>query len=152
MGNVRGERRVADGVATAEGKLLLKGFFNVNAILGAVLYKPFQVNVATGEISIASIIPQSDISIPEGATHVIFKSGYASVDFANENSEIAVSDSMRLAINAAAQPLSIKPEAVPALEGIHFILLLIDFVQAVNNVDYSLNNNAYNVLNIVEVA
>jgi len=56
-----------------------------------------------------------------------------------------------MAINAAAQPLSIKPAAIPVLAGTKFILLSIDFIQSVNNVDYSLNNNAYNVLAIVEV-
>jgi hypothetical protein len=45
----------------------------------------------------------------------------------------------------------LKPATVPTIEGTQFILLSIDFVQAVNNVDYSLNNNAYNVLAIVAV-
>jgi len=150
--NARGERSAAEGMTKAEAKLLLKGFnFNVNSVLGAVLYSPYQVNIATGEISIASINPQNNISIPSGATHIIFKSGYASVDFSTGDSEIAVSDPIRMAINAAAQPLSIKPAAIPVLAGIKFILLSIDFIQSVNNVDYSLNNNAYNVLAIVEV-
>ncbi|NDP20423.1 MAG: hypothetical protein GZ091_05005 [Paludibacter sp.] len=150
--NARGERSVAEGLLKTEARLLLKGFnFNVNAVLGAVLYKPYQVDTATGEISIAALSPQNDISIPSGATHVVFKSGFVSIDFATGASEMVVSDPIRLAIDVTAQALLLKPTTVPVLDGIHFILLSIDFVQAVNTVDYSLNNNAYNVLSIVEV-
>lgn len=139
-------------MAKAEAKLLLKGFnFNINAVLGAVLYKPFQVDAETGEISIAELSPAKDVSIPEGATHVIFKSGLAVINFVTSDSAIAVSEPVKLAINADAQALSVKPAAASELEGTRFILLAIDFVQVVNNVDYSLNNNSYNVLAIVEV-
>ena len=150
--NARGERHVGEGIAKEEAKLLLKGFnFNVNAVLGAVLYKPFELDTETGEISIAALSPQNDISIPSGATHVIFRSGFASIDFTTGASEMVVSNSVRLATDVVAQALSLKPATVPAVEGTHFFLLSIDFVQSVNTVDYSLNNNSYNVLAIVEV-
>jgi hypothetical protein len=150
--NARGERSVAEGIQKAEAKLLLKGFnFNAGAILGAVLYKPYQVDTATGEISIAALAPPNDMNLPEGATHIVFKNGFASVNFDTGESEITVSDSLRIAVNAAAQAVSLKPAAAPAVDGIHFFLLSIDFVQSVNNADYSLKNNAFNVLAIVEV-
>lgn len=150
--NVRGERSAAEGMQKEEAKLLLKGFnFNINAVLGAVLFAPYQVNTATGEISLASIGPQNDINMSEGATHIIFKSGFASINFETGESEMKVSDPVRLAVNAQAQALSVKPAEVPALEGTKFILFSIDFVQSVNNADYSLKNNAFNVLAIVEV-
>jgi hypothetical protein len=150
--NARGERSAAEGMAKEEAKLLLKGFnFNVNAVLGAVLYSSFGVDTETGEINIGSLNPQKDISIPTGATHIVFKAGFASVDFVSGNSEIVVSDPVRVATNAAAQALSIKPATTPVLEGTDFILLSIDFVQSVNGIDYSLNNNEFNVLAIVSV-
>lgn len=150
--NARGERSVAEGIEKAEAKLLLKGFnFNANAVLGSVLFNPYQVDTATGEISIDAIVPQDDIRLPEGATHIVFRSGLASVDFTTGQSEITVSEPVRLAISAAPQALSVKPASVPALDGIRFIMLSIDFVQSVNEVDYSLKNNAFNVLAIVEV-
>jgi len=150
--NARGERSVAEGMAKVEAKLLLKGFnFNLNSVLCSVLYKPYQVDIATGQISIASLSPQNDIRIPSGATHVIFKCGFTSVDFATGESEIGVLDAVRMTTDAADQPLLIKPTTIPALQGTRFFLLSIDFVQSVNNVDYSLNKNAYNVLAIVEV-
>ena len=150
--NARGERHVGEGMAKDEAKALLLGFnFNVNAVLGAVMYKPFDVDTETGEINIAGLSPQNDINLPAGASHIILKSGFASVNFSTGESEMIVSAPVRLAVTAAAQAVSLKPATVPTVEGTHFILLSIDFVQEVNNADYSLNNNSYNVLAIVAV-
>jgi len=150
--NARGERSAAEGMAKDEAKALLIGFnFNVNAALGTVLYKAFEVDIETGEIKIAALTPQKDISLPSGASHIILKSGFASINFLTGESEMIVSEPVRLAVNAEAQAISLKPATVPAVEGTHFYLLSIDFVQSVNNADYSLNNNAYNVLAIVSV-
>ena len=150
--NARGERHVGEGLAKDEAKNLLIGFnFNVNAELGTVLYKAFGVDAETGEITIAALTPQKDISLPSGASHIILKSGFASVNFTTGESEMTVSEPVRIATNAEAQAVSLKPAAAPTVEGTHFYLLSIDFVQSVNNADYSLNNNSYNVLAIVAV-
>jgi hypothetical protein len=150
--NARGERSAAEGMSKAEAKLLLKGFnFNINSVLGAVLYKPLEVNMETGEIKVAALSPQDDISLPQGATHVILKSGFASINFLTGEAEMTVSASLRIATNAVAQAVSLKPATAPAVEGTNFFLLSIDFVQSVNNADYSLNNNSFNVLAIVEI-
>jgi hypothetical protein len=150
--NARGERSAAEGMSKDEAKALLIGFnFNVNAALGTVLYKAFEVDTETGEIKIAALTPQKDISLPSGASHIILKSGFASINFLTGESEMIVSEPLRLAVNAEAQAISLKSATVPTIEGTHFMLLSIDFVQSVNNADYSLNNNAYNVLAIVSV-
>jgi len=150
--NARGERSAAEGMAKDEAKALLIGFnFNVNAALGTVLYKAFEVDSVTGEIKIAALTPQKDISLPSGASHIILKSGFASINFLTGESEMIVSEPLRLAVGAETQSVSLKPATVPTIEGTHFMLLSIDFVQSVNNADYSLNNNAYNVLAIVSV-
>ena len=150
--NSRGERNVAEGITTEQGKALLRGFnFNRNAVLNRVLYKPFQVDTATGEISVGSIITQDEISYPQGATHIVFKSGFASVNFETGTSELQVSAAERLAISEENQNLLIAPNEVPSVAGTKFILLCIEFMQEVNGNDYSLKNGAYNVLCIVEV-
>jgi len=142
----------AEGMEKAEAKLLLKGFnFNINAVLGAVLYKPIEVDTETGEIKIVALNPLNDISLPGGATHVILKSGFASVNYLTGESEMTVSAPLRIAVNALDHAVSLMPEVAPVLEGTHFFLLSIDFVQSMNNADYSLNNNSYNVLAIVEI-
>ena len=150
--NARGERSAAEGMVKDEAKALLNGFnFNEKAVLGAVLYTPFSVDAATGEIKIDALDPQNDISLPSGATHVILKSGYASINFLTGESEMTVSALVRIATDAAVQAVSLKPATVPEVEGTHIYLFSIDFVQSVNDVDYSLNNNLYNVLTIVGV-
>ena len=150
--NARGERSAAEGLTKEEAKALLNGFnFNENTVLGAVLYKPFTVDGATGEIKIEAFNPQNDISVPSGATHIILKSGFASINFVTGESEMTVSAPVRIERNAAEQAVSLKPATVPAVVGIHIYLLSIDFIQSVNNEDYSLNNNSYNVLAIVGV-
>ncbi|HAB26811.1 MAG TPA: hypothetical protein DCE27_02890, partial [Xanthomarina gelatinilytica] len=56
--SIRGERNVATGLATPEGKAALKGFdFNNRAVLSAVLFAPFSVDGSTGEISIPNLTP-----------------------------------------------------------------------------------------------
>jgi len=150
--NARGERSAAEGMAKDEAKALLNGFnFNERSVLGAVLYTPFSVDAATGEIKIDALNPQNDISLPSGATHIILKSGFASINFVTGESEMTVSAPVRIERNAAEQAVSLKPATVPAVQGIHIYLLSIDFIQSVNNEDYSLNNNSYNVLAIVGV-
>lgn len=151
--NTRGERSAAEGMQKAEAKALLKGFnFNINALLGEVLYRPYQVDIVTGEISIADFNPAADLVIPSGASHVVFRSALAVVNFETGESAISLSEKLRIETGAAAQAVSLQPAEVPALEGTKFVLLSIDFVQSVNNQDYSLNNNSFNVLAIVEVA
>lgn len=150
--NERGERSVAEGLLLDAGKALLKGFnFNVNAVMGSVLYAPYVLDSDTGEIKIESLNTQEELNYPQGATHVIFKSGYAVVDFENGNSAMTVSAPVRLEINADDQSVTTAPAEVPQIAGTKFILICIEFVQEVNGSDYSLKNGMYNVLAILEV-
>ena len=150
--NERGERNIAEGLLHEAGKALLKGFnFNKNAVLGSVLYVPYTLNTATGEVKIESINTLEQINYPQGATHVIFKSAFAVVDFANAVSAMEVSVPVRLKIDATDQLLTVAPAEVPQIEGTKFILLCIEFIQEVNGADYSLKNGAHNALAILEV-
>ncbi|MFT3752874.1 MAG: hypothetical protein QM800_08345 [Paludibacter sp.] len=124
--NARGERSAAEGIAKNEAKALLIGFnFNANAILGTVLYRDYEVDPASGEIKIVALNPKNDISVPSGATHIILRSGFASIDFMTGDSETVVSDPLRIAVNAAAEAVSLKPAKIPAVVGTKFILLSI---------------------------
>ena len=102
-------------------------------------------------IRIATLTSQNDINSPNGEPHVVLKSGFASINFLTGESEMTVSAPVRIATDAAVQAVSLKPAAAPAVVGTHIYLLSIDFVQSVNNADYSLNNNSYNVLAIVGI-
>lgn len=151
--SARGERTVAVGIADPAALALLKDFdFNDKAILSGVLFAPFIVTPATGEIAIPAFVPLNDIAYPGGATHVNMKAAYANVDFTNEISAIEYSPATNLPIDGTNAPVTLTPAAVPAGTGTKFYLLLLEFFQEVNGIQYPLKNGAYNVLNIVEVA
>lgn len=148
--SARGERTVAIGIADPAALALLKDFdFNDNAALGDVLFAPF---TATGAINLPAFVPINDIAYPSGSTHISLKSAYAVVEFANGTSAIEYSPVTNLPIVGTNTPVTLTPAAVPAGAGTKVYLLLIEFFQEVNAVQYSLKNGAYNVLNIVEVA
>ena len=151
--SVRGKRTVGVAIADPAALALLIDFdFNDSAALGGVLFAPFTVTGATGAINIPSFVPINDISYPTGATHVSMKAAYANVDFTNEISAIEYSPVTNLPINGTNTPVTLTPAAVPAGTGTKFYLVLIEFFQEVNGVQYSLKNGSYNVLNIVEAA
>ncbi len=150
--SMRGERTVDVGIATAEGKALLKGFnFNDKAILGAILYKPYAVNTSTGVISIADLVPINDIAAPTGATHVSIKGAFTIVDFAAGTSDVGYTNIQNLALDGTSTSVTLTPASVPSGSGIKLFLLQVEFFQEVNAVQYSLNNGAYNGLAIVEI-
>lgn len=150
--SARGERTVAIGIATPEGKVLLKNFnFNNKAILGAVLYKPYSVDATTGVISITDLVPINEISAPAGSTHFSMKSAFAIVDFAAGTSDVSYSNVENLPIDGTSTSVTLTPAAVPTGTGTKLFLLQIEFFQEINAIQYSLKNGAYNALAIVEV-
>ena len=71
--SARGDRQPAIGLATADGKALLNGFnFNANSVLSGVLFKAFNVDAASGVITINNLVPQKDIAFPSDATHLSY--------------------------------------------------------------------------------
>ena len=151
--SLRGERTVAIGVGTPEGKALLVGFdFNILASLGGILFKSFALDTATGVISINNIIPLNDIDFPSGATHFTVKGAFAKVDFANGVSAVEYTNVINLPIDATSTNVVLTPAAVPAGAATSIYLLQIEFFQEVNGVQYTLKNGAYNALTIIEVA
>lgn len=150
--SLRGDRTVDVGIATAEGKALLKGFnFNDKAIIGAILYKPYAVNTTTGVISIADLVPVNDIAAPSGTTHVSLKGAFAIVDFEAGTSDVGYTNITNLPIDGTSTAVTLTPASVPAGTGTKLYLLQMEFFQEVNTVQYSLNNGAYNALAIIEI-
>lgn len=150
--SVRGKRLVRLGISSPEGKLLLKGFdFNVRAPLSSVLHALFSVDLATGVVSIADFSPQEQLGFPEGATHVSFCAGFVHLDFETGIFESYYSPVEILPLDNTISNLILTPEAVPSGTGTLLYLLLIEFFQEVNGVQYSLRNGAFNALNVVEV-
>ncbi len=151
--SVRGLRTPAVGLAGAPGKALLKGFnFNINSILGSVLFKPFAVNTTTGVITITGLVPLNDIAFPAGATHLSITGGFGNINFATGAVDVKLTNTMNMAISATPTTMTLTPTAVPTGTGVKVFLLKVEFFQLTNGVQYSLKNGAYNALAIVEVA
>jgi len=150
--SARGERKVAIGITTPEGKMQLKDFdFNANAPLKGVFFAPYALNTATGEITITNFIPLEHLHYPQGATHISLQSAVVHLDFATTESEIAYSPIVNLPINLTMATQTLLPSSVPTGGGVQLFLFMISFYQEVNTVQYSLKNEEYNVLNILEV-
>ena len=151
--SARGKSQVGAGVATVEGKLLLKGFdFNSNAPLKSIMDLPVFVDVASGKTVVENLIPKEDLNYPEGATHFSMQSVYSNLDFATGVSNSVVCPVLNLPIDLHVTSVVMVPQAVPDGSGTRIYLLFMAFYQEVNGVQYLLKNGTYNVLNIVEIA
>ncbi len=150
--NERGQRTVLEG-----GLLLLKGFeFNIGGKLSSTFYTSYEVSAdrATGElrVNIPSFPPVSAIASPEGATHMKLISSCATVNFADDEYQSAVSQSNEIELNQTATPLIELVNQLPLnVSGPLFLVLGIEFSQQINGVSYPLKNGKYNTLAIIEV-
>jgi hypothetical protein len=150
--NVRGKRNVGVGITNPTALALLKGFnFNIKAILGSLLFRPYAVDTGTGVITINGLVPINDIRFATGATHITVKGAWAKVDFANGVYEVQNTNAMNLPIDGTSNNVVLTPAAVPAGAGNDLFLLQIEFFQEVNGVQYSLKNGAYNALSVIEI-
>jgi hypothetical protein len=150
--STRGERTVATGIQEAAALPLLKGFeFNKNALLSAILFKPYTVNTTSGIFNINGLIPQVDVVWPQGATHVRFTGAVASINFETGAEEMIATNQVTLPINMTSADVELEPASVPAVGTVNLFLLRIEFFQEMNGNMYTLKNNSYNALRIVEV-
>ncbi len=151
--SVRGQRSVGVGIGNASAKLLLKGFdFNVGAMLGSMLYKPYVLVPTTGVITITGFTPATDVNWPSGATHLSITGGYANINFATNVVDFTLTNVVNLASVAAASNVTLTPTAVPAGTGTKVFLLKLEYFQQVNGVQYPLKNGSFNALKVIEVA
>lgn len=150
--SVRGARSVDEGISTPNGKQLLKGFdFNNRAALQTVFRAPFNLNTSTGVVTIADFVPLDQLQVPEGATHASFRSAFINLDFQTGMFDTQYSPVVNIVLNMNITTITLTPLAIPSGNGTKFYLLLIEFFQEVNGVQYSLQNGAYNVLNLIDI-
>lgn len=150
--NIRGERTVAQGLTTAEGKLKLKGFdFNKNAKWQSIFSVPYELDTLTGTITINDLNPVELLNYPEGATHFNLQSAFLHIDLDSGDYEIFYSDLDNYPITNTVINPTLAPTGAPTLIGTKFYLVLIEFFQEVNGIQSRLNNGAFNALNILEV-
>jgi hypothetical protein len=147
----RGERSVANGIQTTGALDILKGFeFNKNAMLSAILFKPYALDTNTGVFTLNGLVPQVDIVWPQGATHVAFTGAVTSVNFETGAEEMVSTNTITLPINMTSTNIVLTPSSVPTVGNVQLFLIRIEFFQEVNGNLYTLKNNAYNALRIVD--
>lgn len=148
----KGGRTVETGISTLGGKEILKGFeFNQKAPMGVVMVKPFNLNPATGVVTIPGLMAKADLESPDGATHVRFQSAWMKVDFGSGNSETEYSNDALIPLNSVAGDVMLTPVAVPAGAGTSFFVLAIRFVNITNGFEHPLKNKSFNAMKIVDV-
>ncbi|HEX2935597.1 MAG TPA: hypothetical protein VHO72_09620 [Bacteroidales bacterium] len=150
--STRGQRNVLDGELE-----LLEGFdFNINGKLSSTLFLGYTTSIerATGalRVNIPAFSPANAIAYPEGATHLRFVSGGASINFEAGTFEVITSQSANVAIGEA-QVAAV--ELLNQLAGNStsplFLVLGVEFYQQVNGQTYTLKNGQYNAMAIVRV-
>lgn len=151
--NPRGSRNIIDGDVE-----LLTGFeFNENGKLGATLYAPYTATIdrVAGQlkIDIPAFIPSNMLAAPAGTTHFKIISAGADVDFESETFVVDTQSSDELPWDGTATAAINLTNEVPA-NSTHplFLALGVEFYQDVNGIKYSLNNGAFNALQLVEVS
>ena len=152
--SVRGERNIYTAIGTVEAQDALNGYnLNSKAILSSVLYRNFTVDMVLGKISFLDINPATDIVFPKGATSVSLRGAWAKINFDTNMFDIGLSDPLVLIKSSGSfGPFNLPILPIPSTKGISVFLLGVDFYQDVNGVSYSLNNGAFNALQVVGVA
>ncbi len=151
--SARGERKVALGLATPEGRQQLKGFdFNIDSKLGTVLRQNYTLDPLTGDVTLLDFEPENSLELPEGTTHVSLRAAVGRIDFETGDHITVQSAESNLAANAAAATLTLSPGGLPpGLGGFLFFYLWIGFYQEINAVQYPLKNHIFNSLHLIEV-
>lgn len=150
---VPGKRQVATGLTTPAGKALLKGLhFNHLAPIAATLKAPININTATGKIEIKNLLPARDVVAPAGATHVVFKSAVAIINFTTGKTIMQAFNPVTIACTARTTNIIMSPSKMPPeKDGVTIFVVGIDFMQEINAVLYPLKNKTANVLSVIEV-
>ena len=151
----RGKKMVSVAADAPEGLTLLKGFnFNKRAILQTVLDAPIYFDVTSGVIKINGFVPEENLRAPQGATHVGFRSGFASINFGKEVSSSVYSPKVQLPIDLTMTDVVLNPPSIPdtGTGQKMMLVLLVEFYQEMDGILYPLSNGAFNSLNILDMA
>lgn len=148
----RGERNPAFGLNSDEGKALLKSFnFNLASPLNAILFKAFALDPATGKITIENLVPNEDMAIPVGATHISLSGAMLNIDFETGIYSFKMTNVQNIATGMTPTSIALVPTEIPSGSGAMMYFLKIAFFQEVNGKQYSLRNGAFNSLELVEI-
>ena len=150
--SARGQRQFAKGLETAEGKQLLEGFeFNKHAPLSMILKASYQLDTATGTLSIPGFHPAEHLVIAEAATHVRLALACAAINAENETRETVYAEQQLIPTTAGPSDLTLVLDHMPELEGTLMFYVLVEFFQEMNGEQYILKSGSHNALQLVKV-
>jgi hypothetical protein len=145
--SVRGQRRVAVGLQTTEGKQLLKRFDFTSHPLdlrnGVYDASSFTYTVSSPGLP--------DLSYRNGATHLELILGVLVFDFENLKATLFRSDPIRIAKEVSLANFSLTPALTPTGNGMQIALLTHQYLQEVNGEFYPLKDKVVYGMKVLEV-
>jgi len=150
--SARGMRNVNEGLSSVDGKAFLKNFdFNSFTPLKAIMQAPYELDTATGTVTITDLVPMDMLTFPNYASRVTFKAGFMNLDLLTGDYDITYSPDVTLPIDMTTSSPVVTPTGVPTGSGYSFYFLLVEFSQEINGVFYALNDETFNSLTLLEV-
>jgi hypothetical protein len=150
--SARGNRKVPIGLDSPLGKEVLRGFnFNSRSPFDSVFRGQYVLDSVIGSVTVTDFNPMTNLSIPEGATHVSLSVSVSAIDFETESYSTVYSPKENLVLVEGSLTLTLVPAAMPTVTGFVFYYFLIEFFQEINGIQYPLKNNSHNVLYLMEV-
>ncbi|MEO8515272.1 MAG: hypothetical protein ABI426_00940 [Flavobacterium sp.] len=137
----RGERTVAQGLLSAPGKDLLKGFeFHNTMTLWNMIRLSYDVLLEEGKVVFKDFDMRS-ILFPVGATHLSLQFLQLRFDFSNGHYLLEKGDVVRIAASDSRDDLVLTAPFIPATSDLNGVLLGLvfgEFLQEVNGENYGL--------------
>ncbi|MFC0344191.1 hypothetical protein [Epilithonimonas hispanica] len=150
--SLRGQRKISIGLEDPLSQNVFQKFdFNKKAQLSNVLKRTYELDALAGTLDIPGFIPAVDLLKPEGATHAQITYAALGLDFDTADSSLVQATPLNFALDNVVQDIALSltpPVGLPSV----FQVLLIEFFQEVNTLQYPLNNGAFNVLFILNLS
>lgn len=109
------------------------------------------LDITTGEVVIADLIPNSQVAFPEGATHVALCAAFLNLDLVTGEKDLQLVNTVNLPINGAATTVTLTPAQPSEGTGQSYYFLKVAFFQEINGIQYPLKNGSFNALQLIEL-
>jgi hypothetical protein len=150
--SLRGERTVANGIGTVEGKGLVKGFeFNVHQSLSDVLRAAFGLDVVNGVLLLSDFNTLEHLKSPKGTTHVGLQLLCYDFDFISKTHQLTSSEEQILLLEDVSNSTALSIDSLPTVMGNRMYLLRLLFYQDVGGVYYALRGDDCGVVSVLGV-
>lgn len=148
----KGAFTAAVGIATTEGKQLLRDFeFNKHVSFDSVFHGKYTLDISTGTLSLPQFIPKKDLIPVTGSTHIGLQSGMLFFNFETQERSFTESPSFTMPIHGIAADIVLNCEIPENNGGTLLYFFKVFFMQDVNGVLYPLKGDGGAVMKVVGV-